>query len=77
MTDRSELDAALTRMRLAVLAASFRKLRYRLSPDELTRLISQNKTNNQAFDHIENRQSFLTKVRIGWKRFRHGDHRER
>lgn len=77
MSDPSELDAALTRMRLAVLGAGFRKLRYRLSPDELARLIAQNKTNNQAFDHIENRQSFLTKIRIFWKRLRHGDHRER
>lgn len=73
----SELDAAITRMRLAVLSAGFRKLRYKLSPDELVTLIVQNKTNNQAFDQIESQQPLLTKLRIGLKRLRHGDHRER
>ena len=51
-TDPSELDAAITRMRIAVLAAGFRKLRYRLSSDELVRLLADKKTNSQAFDHI-------------------------
>ncbi len=76
-TDPSELDAAITRMRIAVLAAGFRKLRYRLSSDELVTLLADKKTNSQAFDHIESQQPFLTKVRIGWKRLRHGDNRER
>jgi hypothetical protein len=76
-TGPSELDAAIIRMRLAVLSAGFRKLRYKLSPDELVTLIAQNKTNNQAFDQIESQQPLLTKMRIGWKRLRHGDNRER
>lgn len=76
-TDSGELDAAIIRMRLAVLSAGFRKLRYRLSPDELVTLISQNKTNNQAFDQIEKQQPLFTRMRIGLKRMRHGDNRER
>lgn len=77
MSDPSELDAALTRVRLAVLSAGFRKLRYKLSPDELVTLISQNKTNNQAFDAIEKQQPLFTRMRIGLKRLRHGDHRDK
>lgn len=73
----SELNAAIIRMRLAVLSAGFRKLRYRLSPDELVTLLAQNKTDNQAFDHIEKQQPLFTRMRIGLKRLRHGDHRER
>lgn len=76
-TDAGELDAAIIRVRLAVLSAGFRKLRYRLSPDELVTLISQNKTNNQAFDQIEKQQPLFTRMRIGLKRMRHGDNRER
>ena len=69
-TDPSELDAALARMRIAVLAASFRKLRYHVAPDELAMLLSDKKSNAQAFDHIESRQPFFTKLRIRWTRFR-------
>lgn len=76
-TDPSELDAALIRMRIAVLAAGFRKLRYRVSPDELLTLLAERKTNSQAFDHIENQQPFFTRARIRWNRFRRGDKRER
>ncbi|HPN05852.1 MAG TPA: hypothetical protein PK050_08580 [Hyphomonadaceae bacterium] len=76
-TDQGELDAAIIRVRLAVLSAGFRKLRYRLSPDELVTLISQNKTDNQAFDQIEKQQPLFTRMRIGLKRMRHGDNRER
>lgn len=75
--DTSELDAAILRMRLAVLNAGFRKLRYKLSPDELVTLLAQNKTDNQAFDHIEKQQPLFTRMRIGLKRMRHGDHREK
>jgi len=77
MTEPSELDAAILRMRLAVLNAGFRKLRYKLSPDELVSLLAQKKTDNQAFDQIESKQPLFTRIRIGWKRLRHGDHRER
>lgn len=76
-TDSGDLDAALIRVRLAVLSAGFRKLRYKLSPDELVTLISQNKTNNQAFDAIEKQQPLFTRMRIGLKRLRHGDHRDK
>jgi hypothetical protein len=34
--EQRDLADAIARMRAAVLAASFRKLRYRLSPDEIT-----------------------------------------
>ncbi|RYZ14137.1 MAG: hypothetical protein EON61_04805 [Alphaproteobacteria bacterium] len=77
MTDPSELDAAILRMRLAVLNAGFRKLRYRISPDELVALVAQKRTDNQAFDQIERKQPMFTRMRIFWKRMRHGDHRER
>lgn len=76
-TDQGELDAAIIRVRLAVLNAGFRKLRYKLSPDELVTLITQHKTDNQAFDQIEKQQPLLTRMRIGLKRMRHGDHREK
>ena len=75
--DPTELDAALTRMRLAVLAASFRKLRYRIAPEDLASLLADRKTNSQAFDHVESLQPLLTKMRIRWNRLRHGDKRER
>ena len=71
-TDPSELDDAIARMRTAVLAASFRKLRYRLSPDEITTLLSEQKSDVQAFDQIESRQPFFTKLMIRWRRFRRG-----
>ena len=82
-TDQGELDAAIIRVRLAVLSAGFRKLRYRLSPDELVTLISQNKTDTVAktpgevWDQIEKQQPLFTRMRIGLKRMRHGDNRER
>lgn len=68
--DPSELDAAIARMRTAVLAASFRKLRYRVAPDDLAMLLSDRKSNHQAFDQIESRQPFFTKLMIRWRRFR-------
>lgn len=68
--EQHDLDTAIARMRAAVLAASFRKLRYRLSPDELATLLANQKTNTQAFDHIESRQPFFTKLMIRWRRFR-------
>ena len=70
--EQQDLDTAIARMRAAVLAASFRKLRYRLSPDEITTLLAAEKTNAQAFDHIESRQPFFTKLMIRWRRFRRG-----
>ncbi len=73
--DPRELDDAIARMRAAVLAASFRKLRYRLSPDEITTLLAEQKSDTQAFDQIESRQPFFTKLMIRWRRFRRGRNR--
>ena len=73
--EQRDLTDAIARMRAAVLAASFRKLRYRLSPDEITTLIAAEKTNTQAFDHIESRQPFFTRMMIRWRRFRRGGRR--
>lgn len=70
--EQRELADAIARMRAAVLAASFRKLRYRLSPDEVITLIAAQKTDQQAFDHIESRQPFFTRMMIRWRRFRRG-----
>ena len=74
-TDPSELDAAIARMRIAVLAAGFRKLRYRVAPDEMAMLLSDRKSDTQAFDQIESRQPFFTKLMIRWRRFRRGRNR--
>lgn len=70
--EQRELADAIARMRATVLAASFRKLRYRLSPDEIITLIAARKTDQQAFDHIESRQPFFTRMMIRWRRFRRG-----
>lgn len=73
--EQRDLTDAIARMRAAVLAASFRKLRYRLSPDEITTMLAERKSDAQAFDHIESRQSFFTKLMIRWRRFRRGRNR--
>lgn len=70
--DPRDLDDAIARMRAAVLAAGFRKLRYRAAPDEIVTLVTSRKSDHEVFDNIESQQGFFTKVVIRWHRLRRG-----
>ena len=70
--DPRELDHAIARIRAAVLAAGFRKLRYRAAPDDIVTLVASRKSDHEVIDNIENQQGFFTKVAIRWRRFRRG-----
>ncbi|MEQ1608838.1 MAG: hypothetical protein ABL956_07725 [Hyphomonadaceae bacterium] len=72
MVDPRDLDDSIARTRAAVLAAGFRKLRYRAAPDEIATLVAIGKSDQEVFDNIENQQDFFTKVAIRWRRFRRG-----
>lgn len=70
--DPAALDNAIDRMREEVLTASFRKLRYRLEPNEVALLIVAGKSNSEVFDQVESHQPIFTRMMIGWRKMRRG-----
>lgn len=70
LPDPHELDEVIARMRVAVLTASFRKLRYRHEPSEVAAMLTEWKSNRDIFDAIESKQGLITKMAIGWRKLR-------
>jgi hypothetical protein len=65
-----DLDASVRQMRMAVLTAAFRKLRYKVGADEIAALIASNVSDDKAFDQVERRQPLLKQIPILFRRFR-------
>jgi hypothetical protein len=72
LPDPRELDQAVANMRVAVLTASFRKLRYRHEPGEVAAMLAEWKSNREIFDAVESKQGLITRMAIGWRKLRRG-----
>lgn len=72
LPDPALLDSAVDRLRVEVLTASFRKLRYKLEPNEVPMLIAAGKSNAEVFDQVEGHQPIFTRMMIGWRKMRRG-----
>lgn len=72
LPDPAILDNVVDDMRREVLTASFRKLRYKLEPNEVAMLVAAGKSNGEIFDQVESHQPIFTRMMIGWRKMRRG-----
>jgi hypothetical protein len=72
LPDPAALDNVIGHMREEVLTAGFRKLRYRLEPNEVALLVAAGKSNAEVFDQVESHQPVFTRMMIGWRKMRRG-----